>query len=198
MYSQNELEKLVKDVFLADVESGEIDFPSLIAEGLAVADLTDVDLVVKTISQTTANYVKEFNAPSVTGFTKLNEYCRFEVMGNELKVILCARYKNDDTENSKNFSLGAFNITGISSEVGDKVFDMGGYKLSEAGSGSLTDAVIRVIPTAITVYGQNNYIQATCMYHYGGGGVRFEHYSSTSVGANGILTITFEASLTLL
>lgn len=45
MYSQNELEKLVKDVFLADVESGEIDFAGIMADALE-----NMDVVAKSIS----------------------------------------------------------------------------------------------------------------------------------------------------
>ena len=142
MYSQNELEKLVKDVFLADIESGEIDFPALISAGLESADLTDVDLVVKSIKQTAPSYSVEFepvlDATSTTaGLTITNVYNKFVVIGNILYIVAINNITNPTASNIT-FNAGSNNISksvSIDESIAELIYDIDGKKVSETGTG---------------------------------------------------------------
>ena len=96
MYSQNELEKLVKDVFLADIESGEIDFVSIIEDALPVADLSNLDLSVKSI---TSNPNWELNLTEIpitisSDFTAEFKYGKLEIINGILYIVAVIKVTN--------------------------------------------------------------------------------------------------------
>lgn len=164
----------------------------------AVAALAGQDVSVNKLYISTPSYVKDFTAPEVTNFSLLNSFCRFEVIANMLHIVFCARYQNNDADNAQQFKLGNFSVSGIDSEIGSHVYDLGGKKLSEAPAAGSLSSVIRQINAGVSVYGQNVYSHSVGMIHYGTNVVRFEHGTSASVNPNNVVVITFEAHLTLI
>ena len=75
MYSQTELEKIVKDALYAGLESGEINLAPFIVDALPEADFSNIDLVVKTLTANSLNiggftdFVKIIEAPESTTLT---------------------------------------------------------------------------------------------------------------------------------
>jgi len=168
-----------------------------IEEMVKKTNLQDVDLKVKTIEQNEANWELEFKAPTISGFNKLNEYAKFIKINQSLKLILVARYLNNDAENAKQFSLGSSTILAVPNEIGSKVFDMSGKSVSENITQGKLNNMIRVSPMGISVYGQNSYIQPIVLEHYSSGNIRILHENSVSVNGDNIVGISLEINLTL-
>ena len=138
MYSQAELSAIIKEVFLADVASGQIDLPDLIEQALPEVDFSDIDLVAKTLKQVQANYSLELNAEnlslstSLSGLTLTIGYCKIEELNNVLYVVLNFSLTNT-TESS--IAMGNYvrlAIRNLDESISEKIYDANNLPLSEA------------------------------------------------------------------
>lgn len=136
MYSQAELSAIIKEVFLADVESGQIDLPQLIEDSLAEVDPSNLDFSgvefkAKTLEQVQANSSLEFNCSSPAGLTITNIYNRFEVIGNILYIICNVKATNDtESSISLNGQISAQAVVTLPSAIAEKIYDMEGNPVS--------------------------------------------------------------------
>ena len=160
--------------------------------------LTD-ELETKTLEQSQANDVISFSAPNVVGFTKLEgEYTKCIRVNQTLKIILCARYKNDDTESSKNFVLGTAVIDNIPSSIGSKIFDLGGKNLTEVPTSANGADNIRLTTMGVNVYGHSQLNHSVRLYHRNQNQMGLYHNITVSVGASEVISITGEINLSLI
>ena len=193
-----------KDITYLNATSGTIvdilglDSQEKLVKGSASNALSQVDVKVKTIEQSEPNASIEFSAPAITGFTKVGEYCRCIKVNQTFKLILCARYQNDDTENAKSFSLGSSLYITIPSPIGSKIYDLSGKTLNQTPTQGRGDIVIRVAPMGISTYGQNLYVHPVSVEHGNVNQIRISHGNSVSVSASNVVSVTLEVNLTLL
>ena len=132
MYSQAELSAIIKEVFLSDVASGQIDLPALIEEALPEVDFSELDLVVKsveaeTLEQSEPNWSKEFNFSDQTNLTVTNTYNRFEVINGILWIIVNLKLE----VGASNYTAGGFGQGVNIEEIADKIYDLNGDPVSE-------------------------------------------------------------------
>lgn len=116
MYSKEELSKIIKE-----------------------ADFSGVDLKVKTLEQVNPNYVKDLGAViealSDANKTYTNIYSKLEQYGNILYIVINFKITAlaDGTYGGE-----TIDIENIPSEIGEKIYDMKGKKLTEVGEASIT------------------------------------------------------------
>ena len=138
MYSQAELSAIIKEVFLADVASGQIDLPALIEQALPEVDFTELDFVAKTLSQVEPNYSLEFEFTSTSNLEITNIYNRFMVINNMLYIIVNVAMKNISgaslTINVNDYITGK-NLA-IDEAIASKIYGLDGKKASETPVGS--------------------------------------------------------------
>ena len=111
MYSQNELESIIKEVFLADVESGEIDFAGLIADSLENMDVVAKSISADSIIESMSGYT--FTAPGTDSntYTKNILYKNVVKNGNKLTFGVALEITRiSDTIGNYHPSLGYFSI----------------------------------------------------------------------------------------
>ena len=140
MYSQAELAQIIKDVFLADVASGQIDLPDLIEQALpdvdpAGLDFTGVDFVAKTLKQTQSNYSLDLKQAFESGnystyFKSDTAFMRFEEINGVLWLIMSGRFVAQAVSGTN----ASFNLT-IPNEFKEKyynkIYRMDGTPLTE-------------------------------------------------------------------
>ena len=117
MYSQNELETLVKDVFLADVESGEIDFAGIMADALENMDVVAKSLSADSIIEIMEGY--SFSAGSPAGHTFAINYAGVVKNGNKITFVMAFELTKNDAAASNTITLGNFTIP---SSIGEKLY----------------------------------------------------------------------------
>ena len=145
MYSQAELSAIIKEVFLADVASGEIDLPDLIEQALPEVDFSEFDLECKSVqadsiienmsgySFAVASSLALFNSLDIT-------YAGAVKNGNKLTLAVSGTYDPKsglmDAGGAPMFSFG------IPEAVGQKLFptEIGGVA-DVLSYGELTSAV---------------------------------------------------------
>ena len=132
MYSQTELAELVKNVFLADVESGEIDFASLIADAVTDGALEDTDVVVNTIIQKETNWEVDIKSILNTDFVKDSTklYGKLVLLGNELSLVVSGQFTAKEDANTYKSLINNQNIN-IPDNIASKIFRADGTTLKE-------------------------------------------------------------------
>ena len=189
MYSQAELSAIIKEVFLEDVASGEIDLPAMIGEALPVleeADLSNADVVVKTLTQAQANWSVDFGDSMVglpTGITYAKIYNRFEVIGNILYLVLTYSLENTTASDVSTGNL-SIDVT-LPEEIAEKLIDISGVSAKEATSTSgisafLVNAGDKSYPLAIN----RACYQATISNTQTANVIRVNLYTSSAVAGN--------------
>lgn len=130
MYSQTELAELVKNVFLADVESGEIDLDSIIAEKLDEIDWSDIDFKPKTVAQLEANWSADITSfPSNSGCTATPIFCRAQQLNQEFHIVMLGKLHNNTASDISLYGLTAIEIN-LPEAIADKIYDVAGNKVS--------------------------------------------------------------------
>ena len=196
MYSQAELSAIIKEVFLADVASGEIDLPALIEQTLPEIDFSELDFVAKTIEQAEANWVLPVTIPSVTNFEGDGYYAIKKVNG-EIHIIFAVAYKNTSGATA-NFSLSTFSADMSSLPVADtsKIIDMSGKNLTE-DPGSIT--TIRIVPVGTFASGTGAGTKPLDLRHNSANNLQFYWtVSFSNVPSDGYVIISFEINLDVL
>ena len=93
MYSQAELSAIIKEVFLEDVASGQIDLPALISESFEEIDWSNLDFTAKTLEQVNPNYSLDLSEAFEDGnystyFKSNTGYLAFKVINGVLWIIM--------------------------------------------------------------------------------------------------------------
>ena len=202
MYSQAELSAIIKEVFLEDVASGQIDLPDLIEQALpevdfSTADFSSVDFVAKTLKQTNSNWEEDFTLPSVSGFTKANEYCRLEEINGILHLVICALYENSSGA-SASFSLGSIVFSNIDESISSKIYTAGGQKVSEPVSSTYAERYIRVAVMGVSSAGVSTNLTQCILLHTGANEMTLYHTTSVTIGSSATAVASCEINLTLL
>ena len=138
MYSQAELSAIIKEVFLSDVASGQIDLPALIEQALpevdfSTANFSDIDFKAKTLEQSEPNWHYDLSISSVTWPTGLEAelvYGRLEIINGVLFFVSSLKVINT-TESAISISDVTINVN-VPEEIGSKIYDINGGKVSES------------------------------------------------------------------
>ena len=149
MYSQAELSAIIKEVFLEDVASGQIDLPELIEQALPEVDPSDldfsgVDFVAKTLKQVEPELTINL-AFAHTGFTIEQVYSKLIVANNVLYGVVNFRMTNNAEESKTLYQFGGSQNLVIPEQYGSKIFDRDGHAVSESIT---SDAIILNVPTS--------------------------------------------------
>ena len=124
MYSQAELSAIIKEVFLEDVASGQIDLPDLIEQALpevdfSTADFSGVDFEAKTLNQSQPNKEFEVELVTPTYLTHTAKYEKALIVNNVLYLILAYSLENATEEAHSEFIL--FNFT-LDDDTASKIY----------------------------------------------------------------------------
>ena len=160
MYSQAELSAIIKEVFLSDVASGQIDLPALIEQALPEVDeatFSGADLVAKTLSQLEANKVFSYNYSNITHATITNEYCKAIVVNGIMHIITLIKIETDEVGVAAYTAFGAY--FDVDEDTGSKIFDVEGVPLSEDGSANYVNIACS---TAYLGTNTGDFNQGTC------------------------------------
>lgn len=120
MYSQAELSAIIKEVFLEDVASGEIDLPALVTEALPEVDYS---------------FEQDIPAFALTGATIEVSYGKIVQYGKLLIIdycfnILAGENNLSDSRIDINFNLPE--------EVANNIFDVDGHSVHESSTSPIT------------------------------------------------------------
>lgn len=164
---------------------------------ISVDNLVTSDVVVKTLRQTTPNYEKTLTPSSVTGFTLVNSFCVLNWVNDELHLVFCAAYQNTS---GGSLSFGNYDqyIGDIPSELGEKIVDMAGKKLTEEAPATTALRIIRCAPMGQTVYGSTSRVVACELIHTSQNQMRINALTSYTVPNNAYCIITLEINLTVI
>ena len=163
---------------------------------MTLKSLENEDVKVKTIEQSEVNWEKQIEFPNIENFTKLNEFCAFQLVNKTLKVVGLARYRNE-TETAQTFKIGTWSISDIPTEIGSKIYDAQGKTLNEEPTLVALSNVIRLTPIALTSYGSSSIISLLEVKH--GAQNTFELYNGTSlsVPSGAYAVVCFEFNLVI-
>lgn len=121
MYSQAELSAIIKEVFLEDVASGQIDLPALIEEALP-----EVDVVAKTLYQTESNWSLDIDFSSLQSLPAncvvSNVYSKITQWNRELHIVFNFIITNNGETQSSAFNSFNNYIT-LPEEIASKIID---------------------------------------------------------------------------
>ena len=137
MYSQAELSAIIKEVFLEDVASGQIDLPDLIEQALpevnpAGLDFSNVDFVAKTVNQINNDWeleIDENTFEAQENWVIEPIYCKLFVRNAKLcGVFLIGATNNTGASATPNVYTKAISIP---TSYAEKLYDYAGHKVSE-------------------------------------------------------------------
>lgn len=98
-----------------------------------VGDMSEYDLVVKTIEQTQANYSADFSSQEIldlnTGITYNPIYARLEQIGNVLYIVNVFELENT-TQSTLTIGNARIKVS-LPKSIGDKIYDVNGHTLSQ-------------------------------------------------------------------
>ena len=128
MYSKQDLEKIIQEKFHNATLDGSIEIDG----DLDVSG----DVKVKTLEQQEANWNYDLSDVQLsvgTGFSAQNIFSRVQVINKELEIIFTFSVTNEGetTATPSNVQIG--NVT-IPEEIGEKLIDVAGHDLTEAGT----------------------------------------------------------------
>lgn len=113
MYSQAELSAIIKEVFLADVASGQIDLPDLIQQALPEIDWSAFELDCKSVKadsiiENMSGY--SFTEASTENITYNYLYAGACKNGNKLTLSVALEVTRTDSTAGSNYMIGTFDI----------------------------------------------------------------------------------------
>ena len=201
MYSESELRTFIKKYIR---ESGDDVVASLVGKDINVGDLAVTgdatisgDVVAKTLEQTQPNYIFDFSSlikPSdETNFEKVGTpFAKMSVINGVLHIVCIIAFHNKDTANAHNLSLLQLNLSNIPSEIGSKIYDVGGKNLTEAITPGLNR--IRWIPCSM----ESNTNNPIRMNHQAPNTIQLYQPQYVSIPADENGVISFECNLIII
>ena len=179
MYSEEQVKKLVSE------SSNQI-----------LSALANQDLKVKTIEQSEANTQVTIEAPTITGLTKLNEFCILEQVNKTLRFVFVARYKNEG-ESAVTMRLGSWTISNIPADIGEKIFDMEGKNLTQAATATEFKNIIRPFAIASEVSSVGGQLFPAELQHFSANTLFIYQQNGQSVPAGNVGVLSFEINIAL-
>lgn len=121
--------------------------------GDGALDFSNIDLEVKTVKQSQANYSKDFTSVAYHSYlTPTTIFNRFEELNNDVKIIISMySTENQGVSHTEQEAVLSYNAVDLESDIADKIYDINGQKVSQAVSAS---AIITIIPAKALVVGQ--------------------------------------------
>lgn len=148
----------------------------------------------ETLTQRSANYSVTLTPSTITGFDLISSYCKLNWINGELHLIFCVSYKNTSGA-AASFPNYDVYIPSIPAIIGDKIYDMGGKKLTETPPSDAALKVIRCAPMGQIVYGSTSRIIQCEVLHLSANQIRLNATSNYTVPANAFCVLTLEVNL---
>lgn len=152
------------------------------------------NVTAETLSQRSANYSLTLTPPTITNFDLISSYCKLNWINGELHLIFCVSYKNNSGASA---SFGNYDVylPSIPATIGDKIYDMGGKKLSETPPSDAALRLIRCAPMGQVVYGSTSKIVQCEVLHISTNQLRLNATTNYTVPANSYCVLTLEVNL---